>query len=462
MAFVSYLIMSFSVVGSNKSSMDDSLNKITAKFSETDQPLSTENFPAALAKVKGTVEDGEDEFLQSSETFSLMISSRSLNFFVFSNSHHLLYSSNARHMRFHMSTDGKIISYKFNGSNGYLGVKTIRSEKTGEIIGYLMAYYDLSNFTNLSRTLLLSYLAMVVVAVIVSVFFGYQLSNHLIRPLRAIGNSMKKVAAHPEEPFEAVKIDADKTDEITQIADFYNQMMGHVNYYVEQQRGFVSDVAHELRTPLAVIDGHIHLLQRWGKDDPKILNESVQVIISETSNMKEMLESMLVLTRLEQNQAILEYQNRTTDPVAQIKLVLNNFELLHPDFSVSVKSSLSENCLIHMDEGHYVQALMILMDNAAKYSPDPPKAVEIELVEEEDFVSTSVSDKGMGMSKEDANLVFERFFRADKARNREIGGTGLGLAILANIVKQYGGGYVKVESELNKGAKFTFKIPKVK
>ncbi|GAB2024096.1 HAMP domain-containing histidine kinase [Lactovum odontotermitis] len=461
-ALISYFIMHTSIVGSNKSSMNDSLNETAVQFSKTDQPLSTTNFPRVLSTVKGTEEDGTEEFLQTSETFSLMISSRNLNFFVFSNSQRLLFSSNMKHIPFHASTNGKIISYKLGSSSGYLSVKPIRSEKTGEIIGYLMGYYDLSSFNNLSKKLLMAYFFLVIVALIVSVFFGFQLSKYFIRPLHAIGSSMRKVAAHPEEPFEAVKIDTNKTDEITQIADFYNQMMGHVNYYVEQQRGFVSDVAHELRTPLAVIDGHIHLLQRWGKDDPKILEESVQVIINEASNMKEMLESMLVLTRLEQNQAIIEFQNRTTDPVEKIELILPNFELLHPEFKVNFKSFLPGNCLIRIDEGHYVQALMILLNNAAKYSPDSRKSVTIELHEDGDFVATSIADQGMGISKEDANLVFERFFRADKARNREIGGTGLGLPILANIVKQFGGGQVKVESELNKGSKFTFRIPKAK
>jgi signal transduction histidine kinase len=462
-AFVSYMMMASSVVGSNKSGMDESLDEISLRLSKEEQPLTAVRLDKLLTTIKKTSEDGEGQgVLQTSEVLSQMIASRNMNFLVYDDTPALIWNSSDRKIPFKAGIDGKIVSYKVKGSSGYLGRRTIKSKETGQTIGYLVAYYDLSNFSKLSQKLIAGYVVMAIVALALSIFFGYQLTKHFIKPLRKIGSSMEKVAAHPEEPFVPVKFEGSRSDEITQIADFYNQMMERVKYYIEQQRGFVSDVSHELRTPLAVIDGHLHLLERWGKDDPKVLEESHHVIIEEVSNMKQMLEGMLALSRLEQSQLSPEYLSKKTDPVAQVKLVLANFELLHPDFEISFKNDLSKGLLIHIDEGHYVQALMILLNNAAKYSPDSSKSVEIDLTEDENFVLTSVADEGMGMSEEDAHLIFERFFRADKARNREIGGTGLGLPILANIIKLYGGGHVNVETKLNEGSKFTFKIPKVK
>ena len=108
---------------------------------------------------------------------------------------------------------------------------------------------------------------------------------------------------------------------------------------------------------------------------------------------------------------------------------------------------------------HYLQVLNILLDNAVKYSPDERKKVTISISSDKDFIITAVKDEGMGISKEDVGLIFERFFRADRARTREIGGTGLGLPILYNLIKQYQGD-VTVESELGNGTTFTFRIPK--
>ncbi|MDR2975972.1 MAG: HAMP domain-containing histidine kinase [Streptococcaceae bacterium] len=462
-ALVSYLVMMFSVIGSNNASMKGTLDSISVRLSKSDRPLTKQNLNDFLNNFNiptGSWEGGE--LLQSSDILSQMISSRNMNFYFYNVDHHMFYRTNSDRLPFQSSGSKKITSYKFDGNTGYLGWREIRSEKTGEVIGYIAAFYDLSNFYSLSQKMLIAFIVITFISLIVSVFFGYQLTKHFIKPLRRIGESMEKVAAHPEEAFVPVRFEKDKIDEITQIADFYNQMMGHVNYYIEQQRGFVSDASHELRTPLAVIDGHLHLLERWGKDDPKVMEESHRVIIEEVSNMKRMLEGMLALSRLEQKKLPSEYRTKVINPVTQVEIVLGNFSMMHPEFSAHFINKLSEDCRMLMDEGHYVQALMILLNNAAKYSPDSHKSITIELNETEDFVVTSVADKGMGMSKEDANLIFERFFRADKARNREIGGTGLGLPILANIVKQYGGGIVEVETELNKGSKFTFKIPKVK
>ena len=110
-------------------------------------------------------------------------------------------------------------------------------------------------------------------------------------------------------------------------------------------------------------------------------------------------------------------------------------------------------------QNHYVQALTILIDNAIKYSGEGESFVKVTLSEDDKQIITSVADKGMGICEEDQAHVFERFFRADKARNREIGGTGLGLSIIANIAHMYHGS-VSVKSELGKGSVFTLVIPK--
>ena len=117
--------------------------------------------------------------------------------------------------------------------------------------------------------------------------------------------------------------------------------------------------------------------------------------------------------------------------------------------------------LAHIYPNHYEQGLKILIDNAIKYSPEDRQEVKIHLEEDDEYIITTVGDRGYGISQEDLKHVFERFFRADKARNRDIGGTGLGLSIIQRIVENYEGD-VSVTSVVGEGSKFTLKIPKIK
>ena len=128
----------------------------------------------------------------------------------------------------------------------------------------------------------------------------------------------------------------------------------------------------------------------------------------------------------------------------------------HFDFEVKLDDPQAK---AQIYQNHYIQALTILIDNAIKYSGEGESFVKVILSEDDKHIITSVADRGMGICEEDQAHVFERFFRADKARNREIGGTGLGLSIIANIAHMYHGS-VSVKSELGKGSVFTLVIPK--
>ncbi|MDR0300117.1 MAG: HAMP domain-containing histidine kinase [Streptococcaceae bacterium] len=454
-ALASYRIVLSTVNNLNKQGMIKAMDHLVVPLEKSSEVLTTNDLEKYFTINSKLEANAEGHIIHTPPVISEMISARNMSFYVFGANRQLIFSTLDKDFPFHADTDGKPVLINFKQSKGFLLSKTIRSNQTGQVIGYTIVYYNLDPFTSLAEQIFYSFSIVAVVGFIVASFFGYWLARRFIHPLRKITSSMEKVAAHPDEKFEPVFIEKD--DEIAQIAKFYNNMMERIDYYIEQQRGFVSDVSHELRTPLAVIDGYLKLLQRWGKEDPEVLEESLNISIDEISRMKKMLEEMLALTKLEH--LPLEFLTKKCEPSKEIMTALSNFQLIHPEFEVNLENQLSSEVEIQMDPVHYAQALNILLDNAVKYSPDERKGIRITICEREDFIETSVSDKGIGISNEDQNLVFERFFRADKARNHEIGGTGLGLSILSNIVKQYQG-TMKVESVLGEGSRFTFKIPK--
>lgn len=433
----------------------DSLEKV---LSESEAPLSLQNlhnfieFSAVSPDVSHYTDGGNEDAL--AQSLNQMVGFRR-SFFIYDVQKQLLYSSAERGLGLKSTKNDQIIRYHGENS-GFLLERRLVSKQTGKTIGYLQAFYDMSFYQNIRRNLFLSLVVLEVLALIIAQIIGYYMTSRFLKPVEKLHHAMQSVAKAPESEFSPIEI---KTgDEIEELADVYNEMMQKTHSYLEHQKRFVSDVSHELRTPLAVLDGHINLLSRWGKDDPQILNESLEASREEIDRMKAMLEEMLALSRLENISLDLEKMN--CDPIKVCQFVLKNFKLMHEDFEIKLENQLSGQIRAKIYENHYEQGLSILLDNAVKYSPDERKVVQITLSEDADFLITRVTDQGIGMSEEDMVHVFERFFRADKARNRKIDGTGLGLSIISSLIKNYHG-EIEVKSELGKGSTFTLKIPKL-
>ncbi|MFC4651579.1 ATP-binding protein [Lactococcus nasutitermitis] len=444
-------------VNEEKANLRQAMNNVSKNLEQSEAPLTLQNLHNYIDYTGVPhIENVEDSHgaAVATQSLSSMIGNRR-SFYIFDNEKHLIYSTSQHTIGIQGLPNGKISVY--SGSQyGYLVEQRLVSS-SGTTIGYLQAFYDMEFYHNASNKLLTYLLVLELVALIIAQAIGYFMARHFIAPLSKLHKAMQNVAQDPTMEFTPIEIKTD--DEIEELAEVYNDMMTKTNSYLEQQKRFVSDVSHELRTPLAVLDGHINLLNRWGKDDPEILEESLEASREEIIRMKDMLEEMLALSRLENID--LDFEKMDCDVLKVSNFVLKNFRLVHQDFQVELDNQLTTQKHAKIYENHYEQGLMILLDNAAKYSPDDGrKSIKITLTEDDEFIITSVSDQGLGISEEDLEHVFERFFRADKARSREISGTGLGLSIISRLVENYQG-EVEVTSELGKGSTFTLKIPKI-
>ncbi|MGL5886089.1 MAG: sensor histidine kinase, partial [Bombilactobacillus sp.] len=218
---------------------------------------------------------------------------------------------------------------------------------------------------------------------------------------------------------------------------------------------FVEDVSHELRTPVAVIEGHLKLLQRWGKDDPQVLEESINASVSEIDRMKKLIQEMLDLTRAEQIEV--NYVKETTQANETIQQAYNDFVMLHPDFQISLDDTIPPHTLAQIYRNHLMQILVILLDNAVKYSQDR-KEINLSVSTESNMLTIAVQDFGVGIASKDLERIFNRFYRVDKARSRQSGGNGLGLSIAKKIVEMYKG-TITAESALGSGTIFRINLP---
>ncbi|OAH57759.1 histidine kinase [Domibacillus aminovorans] len=281
---------------------------------------------------------------------------------------------------------------------------------------------------------------------------GTFLSRQLLSNVRVITDTMQKIKVNGLQ--ERVPT-YETNDEIAQLGKLFNELMDDLEESFIQQKQFVEDASHELRTPLAIIHGHLSLLNRWGKDDPEVLNKSLHSSLKEVDRLIKLVQELLELSKAETG-TMGPTEVNPVHVVQLIQSVKHNFELLHPDFMFTT----------HIEEGtqyvavpprHLEQILIILLDNAVKFSA-VEKNVVIACFAENETVHIQVIDKGIGISKQDIPYVLNRFYRADKARSSKQGGQGLGLAIAKRWIEKYKG-TIHIDSEEGKGTTFTMTFP---
>lgn len=340
-----------------------------------------------------------------------------------------------------------------DGDTGFLSIQPIYSKETREKIGYAQIFYELTSFYKIRSKLLLTLIILEIVSLILSSVLGFLLTAYFLRPLKVLRDTMETVRKNPQSTVHMPELNTN--DELSDLADIFNEMLDRMRLYIEQQERFVEDVSHELRTPVAVIEGHLNLLQRWGKDDPEVLEESLSASMQEISRMKTLVQEMLDLSRAEQ--VDLHYANETTKAKAVVYQVFNNFKILFPEFVFTLDDDLTSEQTLKIYRNHFEQIIIIILDNAVKYSTNR-KEVHLSISADRKGFQIAIQDFGEGIAPEDLDKIFNRFYRVDKARARTKGGNGLGLSIAKQLVESYKGD-ITAESVVGQGTIFRIFIP---
>lgn len=249
------------------------------------------------------------------------------------------------------------------------------------------------------------------------------------------------------------RIELDATqDELKNLATAINSMLDRINASYRSQARFVSDASHELRTPIAAIQGYANLLDRWGKHDEQALQESIDAIKDEAANMKELIEQLLFLARGDNNTMRLQAVRFDLGSLAET--VYGETKMIDPGHEYELQTS---SVFVLADMGLMKQASRILIDNAMKYTPVGGRIL-IKVDRNNDYARLTVQDEGIGIPPEAVPHVFDRFYRADESRARATGGTGLGLSIAKWIAERHGG-YMEVLSREDLGTRISIVIP---
>jgi signal transduction histidine kinase len=223
------------------------------------------------------------------------------------------------------------------------------------------------------------------------------------------------------------------------------------------RQDFVANVSHELRTPITNIKGYAETILEGALEDKENIKEFINIIYQESNRMANLIDDLLDLSKIESGKIKMNFSALEIKPIIERCLAVLEKPIKEKNLSVSfnIPKSLSK---VMADEIRLTQVLLNLLDNAVKYTNEGGK-ITIDVFEKDDFVQVDITDTGIGIPEEDLPRIFERFYRVDKARSRQLGGTGLGLSIVKHIVLAHGG-KVWVKSKLGIGSTFSFTIPR--
>lgn len=280
---------------------------------------------------------------------------------------------------------------------------------------------------------------------------GYLIADQMLRPLKKLNTTMSTITSEQLK----TKIEFEDTgDEISELIENFNDMIGRLNASFDSQRQFVENASHELKTPLAVIHTNLEAALSESKLTKEEIRELLEAALSSSKFMQKLLDDLLLLAilneRIEKKKQ--DLKNIVSNSISQINSLAKEkkirIEMREPKSPLKIKG----NAVLLQ------RAFMNLIENGIKYSPRN-STVSIKLYSTKQSVKVSITDSGEGIPREHRKLIFERFYRIDKSRSRKTGGTGLGLSISKDVIESHGGNLTLRSGKM--GSTFLVSLPKI-
>lgn len=338
-----------------------------------------------------------------------------------------------------------------DGEDHLVGTRMLQSDYWH---GYVTVVHPLNEYNTIIRMMLFIATIIGFLSITFTSIISYFFSIQMVKPIGKFTGQLKK---NENQGF-AERLDL-KTNivETDYMIESFNNMMSALEESYNQQKQFVEDASHELRTPLQIIQGHLQLINRWGRNSPEVLDESLGISIEELKRINKLVEELLLLTKNEGEGSLLnEYINLNDEITSR----LDSLDKVHPDYTFEAK--LEQGRVMYpINNYHFEQMLIIFLDNAIKFDTENKHITVSSETADDGSIEIQITDSGIGIPKEEIDQVFNRFYRVDKSRSRDQGGNGLGLSIAKKIVELYRG-TVWISSTEGESTTVHIKFPKPK
>ncbi|KNF07027.1 signal transduction histidine kinase [Gottschalkia purinilytica] len=316
-------------------------------------------------------------------------------------------------------------------------------------IGYFGSFNlskeDLGFKDTLNKSFIISVTAALIFGLIISYILSKQITNPLIK-LTKVSNEMRKGDLNIRSEVKS------NTIEIQELSNSINYLAETLQNQELLRRRLTSDMAHELRTPLATLQTHIEALID-GIWEPT--SERLESCYEEVLRLTKLVTSLKDIDKLEQSNLYLNKEELNL--TLEIKKIVETMKPLYKKKNIRLNFNEDNNIIALIDKDKLKQIMYNLLSNSLKYSNEN-SSVEVIVNKDEKDITIIVKDEGIGISKDDLPHVFERFYRGDKSRSKKTGGTGIGLTIVKTLVEVHKG-KIEIESEPKKGTVVTIKIP---
>lgn len=298
---------------------------------------------------------------------------------------------------------------------------------TGGEVAALQLTENLKATSDMLAILRLVLIAVTVLATIPVMISSRLLSNFISRPIISMINTMREIRASGQ--FKRIPLPKESKDELYQMGETFNNMIDLLEVNYEKQGQFISNASHELKTPLTIIESYASLLKRRGSKAPDLFDESIEAIHSEAIRMKDLTGQLLLLAKQDEQWKVELEDLNLTDVVEEMVRSFQNA------YKREINLEIEDEVIIRADHQKFRQLFYIFIDNARKYSED---SIEVRVRKNHQKAVVEIIDRGIGIPEADLDKIFDRFFRADKARTRRTGGFGLGLSLAKEMADVMG------------------------
>ncbi len=342
----------------------------------------------------------------------------------------------------------------------------------GQIVGAVAIARPVNDMGRTLDTLRRILLVGAIVAVIFASLGGWLIAGSGLRPIAVVTRTAKAIAMNAHGTGLGRRVDyRGPRDEVGALAETFDQMLAALERVANAQRRFVADASHELRAPLTTIKGSLDLLRRARDLDPDERAAAIEDAYAEAERMTGLVNDLLLLARVDaagasgRHAALLDDQMRGRRELVELdQVVMDIFrhgraqlKARRKEAQIQLSVGALEPVATMADPRQIRQVMLILLDNAIKYTPGSGR-IRLSVTAQGGRAALAVADTGMGIDPEIRPHIFERFFRGDQARERDQHGSGLGLAIAQWIATAHGG-EITVQSEPGKGSVFTLWLP---
>ena len=292
-----------------------------------------------------------------------------------------------------------------------------------------------------------------IIALVLSAFFARWLSKRLAKPIVGMGENAKTLAkGNYDVTFEG----GHDFKEIDELADTLTETASELKKADSLQRDLMANVSHDLRTPLTMIKSYAEMIRDLSGDIPQKRDEHLGVIIDETDRLSDLVNDVLTLSKMQSN--VIEFEDKEFDIQKAAESVYSTYMVLEQEGYAFSLHSVPETIIVRGDERRIKQVIANLLSNAVRYSEDV-KEISLSFAVSCGYIKCEVRDRGVGISPEDLDKIWDRYEKASATGQRsQNGGTGLGLSIAAEILKRHSAEY-GVESTVGEGSCFWFKLP---